>query len=209
MPTMPMKRALAVAACCGAVALPAIAGPACTPDGGHACGDLTCADQATVDLQSASGEWVAGTYELALVADGNSASCALRVPSAPSASTAIDGACTSSLGFRFAPEPLCEPALAEGSADSAVCSPVRGAFHAVLTLPGKPSRLAFTLTRDGRMLLEQTTVFAYVEVQPNGPACAPTCPVAAATYTVGDDGAGDGGPDARWPAEAADDSPRD
>jgi hypothetical protein len=133
---------------------------------------------------TASGAWAPGTYELVLLVDGESASCALKVPAIPSPTSIVTGACTSRIGLELAPQPPCAGDAGDASAGDAGCAAGAGALQQVLTLPETPAHVDLTLTRDGRMLLQQAIAFAYATVQPNGPSCAPTCHEATAVVDV-------------------------
>jgi hypothetical protein len=134
------------------------------------------------------GRWAPGTYELALLVDGQSASCALKVPAMPSTGPLAPGSCTSTIGLTLAPEAQCTgDASADGSDDTTPvtdCAASAGAFQQVLTLPDMPATVVLTLTRDGNLLVQQTIALTYADVHPNGPSCGPTCHEAAAVMVV-------------------------
>jgi hypothetical protein len=168
------------------LALAGLALPACSP-AGSGCTDKTCSDGATFDFVTASGRWTPGTYELALLVDGDSASCALQVPAMPSPTAILLGACTSTIDLELVPQAQCV-ANAGDAGDAAAtgpdCAATAGALQQVLTLPGMPAEVVLTLTRDGHMLLQQTIALTYAPFQPNGPSCGPTCQVATAVVSV-------------------------
>jgi hypothetical protein len=180
---MTSPRPLRFVAWCAGLALAGAAASACTLDG-SGCTAKGCSDGATVDLVTASGAWAPGTYEIVLLVDGESASCALKVPAMPSPTSIVTGACTSSLGLDLVPQAQC-------AADAVVgtdCATGPGALQQVLTIPGTPASVDLTVTRDGRVLLQRAISFAYTTFQPNGPSCAPTCHVAGAVIDVPDGG---------------------
>ncbi len=171
---------------CGGTALAALVGLAaagCSP-AGSSCGDKTCSDGATVDFVTPSGGWKPGTYELTLLVDGDSSSCALKIPSMPSPTGTIAGECTSSIVFELAPRPQCLADAGDGDASAQDCAPGPGALQQVLTLPGMPLQLVLTLSRDGSTLVQQTIGLTYGMVEPNGPSCGPTCLEAGAVVVV-------------------------
>jgi hypothetical protein len=184
---MRSPRPLRFAAWCAALALAGLAASACTLEG-SGCTAKGCSDGATVDLVTTSGAWAAGTYELVLLVDGESASCALKVPAVPSPQNIVTGACTSSIGLVLSPQAQCAADAGDAASADAGCAAGPGALEQVLTLPGMPVSVDLTLTRDGRMLLQQAIAFAYATVQPNGPSCAPTCHEATAVVDVPDGG---------------------
>jgi hypothetical protein len=130
------------------------------------------------------GGWAPGTYELALLVDGQSASCALKVPAMPSTGPLVTGSCTSTIGLTLAPEAQCTGDASDDTAPGTNCAPNPGAFQQVLTLPGMPATVVLTLTRDGNMLVQQTIALTYADVHPNGPTCGPTCHEAGAVMVV-------------------------
>jgi hypothetical protein len=177
---MTSPRPLRLAAWCAGLSLAGAAASACTFDG-SGCDNRSCSDGATVDLVTASGAWAPGTYELVLLVDGNSASCALKVPPMPSPTNIVMGACTSSIGLELAPEP---PRAADAGDADAGCAAGAGALQQVLTLPGTPTSVDLTVMRDGRTILQRAISLAYTTFQPNGPSCPPTCHEATAVVDV-------------------------
>jgi hypothetical protein len=178
---------LRFAAWCGGLALAGLAVAGCAP-AGSSCGDKTCTDGATLDFVTPSGAWAPGTYELALLVDGQSASCALKVPAMPSATGIVTGSCTSSIGLTLSPEAQCSgDASADASDETSsgtACAASANAYQQVLTLPGMPLTVVVTMTRDANMLLQQTIALTYADVHPNGPSCGPTCHEAGAVVVV-------------------------
>jgi hypothetical protein len=179
----------------------------------HQCTLVGCEDQATLDLQSPTGAWPPGSYQFALVIDGNAANCAIQVPAAPSGTTRVDGSCTSKITLTFLAEQQCGTPANDGAAtgttssgsnstQSETCSPVPGHFHQTLTLPGTPRDVALTLTRDDHSLVQQNVTLTYATSQPNGPGCDPTCHQASSALTIGDE-TPDSGPDASPVGDAA------
>jgi hypothetical protein len=176
------------AAWCGGLALAGLAAAGCAP-AGSSCGDKTCTDGATLDFVTPSGGWAPGTYELTLLVDGESASCALKVPAPPSPMGMVTGSCTSSIGLTLSPQAQC---TADASADASDdtwsgtdCAASANAYKQVLTLPGMPLTVVVTMTRDGNMLLlQQTIALTYADVHPNGPSCGPTCHEAGSVVVV-------------------------
>jgi hypothetical protein len=174
---------LRFAAACGWLALAALAAPGCSP-AGSGCTDKGCTDGATIDLVTPAGGWAPGTYELTLLVDGQSASCALKVPAMPSTGPLVTGSCTSTIGLTLAPEAQCTGDASVDAAWSTDCAASAGAFQQVLTLPGMPATVVLTMVRDGNMLVQQTIALTYADVHPNGPSCGPTCHEATAVMVV-------------------------
>jgi hypothetical protein len=175
--------ALRLAAWCGGLALAGPAAAGCSP-AGSSCGDKTCMDGATVDLVSPTGGWKAGTYELTLLVDGNSSSCALKVPAKPSPTAILAGACTATLTFDLAPQAQCLADAGDVDASPSDCASTAGALKQVLWLPGMPAMVVLTLARDGNMLVQQTIALTYADMHPNGPSCGPTCQETGAVVDV-------------------------
>jgi hypothetical protein len=188
------------------LALAWVTGSGCQFDA-RSCTDVGCVTQATIFLQSPTGAWTPGTYELAVALDdgtGGSASCALQVPAAPSPTSPINASCTSEIGLTFLGDSQCRTLTSDsGDAVSGECLPVPGHFHQELSLPGTPSRVALTLSRDGHVLLQTTVNLAYQNFYPNGPQCGGSCQEASTTLLVGAD-RGDGGVDSGPAVDAGD-----
>jgi hypothetical protein len=202
---MKTSRLLAAAVCCGALALPELASSGCSIET-HACSDVGCVDQATLELRSPTGAWTGGTYELTLDLAGGQASCDLVLPASPPATGAIDAKCTSLVSLTFAADMQCQagPTMGSGpnAAVSETCTPVPGHFHQTLTVPGTPPHVGLTLARDGHSVLDTSVDLTYQVSQPNGPTCDPTCHQASAQLSIAAD-LGDGGPDSAANADAA------
>jgi hypothetical protein len=178
-PLLPLRFAV----WCGGLALAGLAASGCAP-AGSSCGDKTCSDGATLDFVTPSGGWKPGTYELTLLVDGDSSSCALKVPAMPSPTATVAGACTATMTFDLAPQAQCLADAGDADASTADCAATAGALQQVLTLPGMPLTVVLTLTRDGNMLVQQTIALTYADVHPNGPSCGPTCREAGAVVDV-------------------------
>jgi hypothetical protein len=190
---MTIARSRAAGTCCAGLTLAWVAGSGCRFDA-RSCTEVGCAGGATVVLQSPTGAWTAGTYELALVIDGNPASCALQLPAAPSPTSILAASCTSQISLDLQAETQCHALPSDGSAVGEGCTPVPGHFFQTLSLPGTPARVELTLSRDSQVLLETTVNLAYQDFYPNGPECGGSCQEASATVSIGAD-VGDGGVD--------------
>jgi hypothetical protein len=188
---MKMPRLGAAGICCAVLIAAWTGNSACTITT-RSCTEVGCENGATVDLTSPNGAWTPGTYELDLVVDGASASCALAVPAAPSPTSAIEASCTSQIGLTFLAETQCYSLPSDGSVVGEGCSPVPGQFHQLLSLPGTPARVALALSRDGKALFDKTLDLSYQDFYPNGPQCGGACREASATVSVVGD-VGDGG----------------
>jgi hypothetical protein len=152
--------------------------------GAVGCTLIGCGDAATINLQSPTGAWTPGNYQIALVVDGGPATCTLPIPSSPSPTSDIVGTCTSGLTAIFQGETQCQTLPSDGAVSGGICRPVPGHFFLTLTLDGTPPQVDLTVMRDGNALVDQTVEFMYQDFQPNGPQCGPSCRGASASVTV-------------------------
>jgi len=168
------------------------------------CTDIGCNDGATITLDSPSGSWAAGGYELRASGDGIMVSCTLNIP-AP-ATNDVFGTCTTtsttsaaSLALEFA-----RTCMAFDSGISGVagiqCTPIPGQSSLKLAVPGTAANLTLVLTREGTQLASESVALQYNAYYPNGQACGGACQEASATITVAGagsaaTGSGDAGTD--------------
>jgi hypothetical protein len=153
--------------------------------GAVGCTLIGCGDAATINLQSPTGAWTPGNYQIALVVDGGPATCTLPIPSSPSPTSDIVGTCTSGLAAIFQGESHCQTLPSDGAVSGEICTPVPGHFFMTVTLDGTPPQVDLTVMRNGNALVDQTIEFMYQDFQPNGPQCGSSCRGASASVTVG------------------------
>jgi hypothetical protein len=168
---------------------------ACSNLGGGSCTAVGCASAASVHLESSTGAWTPGTYELAILVGAVDASqdrCTMTIPEAPSPTSLIVASCTGNSSWTFSSIVTCETHQSSGAVGES-CRPVPGHFDQTLTLAGTPARVTLSLSRGGQQILVAPVSFTYRDFQPNGPQCGPACHEASAQLTVLDDGMMDSG----------------
>jgi hypothetical protein len=134
---------------------------------GHACTEVGCDSGLAVEFQKASGPWPAGSYQVAITADGATITCSTTLPFTSASSPA--GSCTSSdvtLGL-------------SGSALPAAQQAISG-----LQFTTTPKSVKVTISRDGMQVASGDLTPAYETIMPNGPDCEPTCTGATGTLAV-------------------------
>ncbi len=160
--------------------------------------DFTC-NQTTVTLTPPPSGWTAGAYALSYStlggdagasADGGSGNCTLVITDPARADTS-QALCGPDPATTMAMVPVQDCASRAAGCDGAdCCTTVPGLFGMVVTLPGLPSQIAVTLSRDGSQLASTTVAPAPASTEPNGAGCG-VCTNGAAAFTPG--GAPDGG----------------
>ncbi|MGH9461637.1 MAG: hypothetical protein ACRD1X_10505 [Vicinamibacteria bacterium] len=135
-----------------------------------ACTQIGCENGLNVELRPASG-WPAGEYQFQIQADGVAVTCRGSLPLAN---------CSAPRNVTCDIEGLVQ-VVESGCALPANAQAFPGLrFDAKL----RPSKLAISITRDGRLVGEADIVPSFQTVQPNGPVCPPTCDVAHAVLDV-------------------------
>ena len=141
-----------------------------------ACTLIGCEDGLKVELRPASG-WPAGEYRFRIQANGVVVTCrgSLPLPSCvgSSESGAQKNVSCDNEGLVQVVESGCAlPADAQ-------------AFPGLWFDPKlRPTRVEISITRDGQLVAETEIAPSFERVQPNGPACPPTCDVAQAVVDV-------------------------
>ena len=146
----------------------------CTELLGTSCTEIGCADQASLTLRPASGEWTAGAYELSLTVDGTERRCAFNVPADLPEPRNGRSLCEQALAMYIQPETTCTEHRYR-DAVSQSCTPIPDRYSASLTLYGTPSALTVVLERDGTTILDESSTLHYQSERPNGPDCEPLC----------------------------------
>ena len=172
------------------------------------CTLVGCNDGASITLDSPTGSWAAGSYELQASGDGAMVTCTLNIPA--SATNDVFGTCTTagaSLSLEFAQTCMTLDAGIPG-VTGVQCTPIEGQTSLRLEVPGTPASLMLAVQRGGAPLASKSLDLQYTAFYPNGRACGGACQEASVTLTVADagspvpassDGAADGGPDASRP----------
>jgi hypothetical protein len=140
---------------------------------------MGCADQASLTLRPASGEWTAGAYELSLSVDGAERRCAFNVPADLPEPRSGRSLCEPALPLYIQPETTCTEHRDRDSVSQS-CTPIPDRYLASLTLYGTPSTLIVVLERDGTPILDESSTLRYQSERPNGPGCEPLCQQAGA-----------------------------
>ncbi len=152
--------------------------------------DVGCLKQATVDLQSTTGAWPPGTYDLTVTTDGGldggDGHCTLQVTDAPSPTAVALATCTGAVGLEFSSVAQCVMLYQDG-ASGGECRPVPGHFHETVTIAGTPSGATLSLALNGQPAIDAPVSFTYRPLQGCG------CQQASAQLTVMFSAAGDAG----------------
>jgi hypothetical protein len=172
---------------------------ACLDLSGHSCEAVAYAcDVTTVTFRSPSNGWIAGTYTLALVVDGETRQCTIAVPDPP---TSVQGTC-SATGTTLSlaqicprPAPVCNSTACSETVSSADC--VANQFTMILTIgtpfgpfeagvqPHVVGMLVLDLSLARTQLINETIAPMATTTQPNGEACG-ACTNASATLWLSD-----------------------
>jgi hypothetical protein len=161
---------------------------------GHSCTAIGFLSQTTIVVESANNAWVAGTYTLAVTADGGTIQCTMMVTAAALASPdSVSSSCdANTINWGLSPicpqpPPVCNATGCEQMGSTANCLP--GQFTMNVTLPGVTSPVALALSLDGAVVLSQNVDPDVKTVEPNGPGCG-TASSASATLSIADGGLG-------------------
>lgn len=146
---------------------------------GRSCTEMGCADQASLSLRPASGEWPAGEYALSVTVDGTERRCAFNVPADLPEPRSARSLCEPALPLYIQPETTCTEHRDRDSVSQS-CTPIPQRYWASLTLYGTPSAVSVVLERDGTPVLDEALTLRYQAARPNGPGCEPLCHQASA-----------------------------
>jgi hypothetical protein len=124
------------------------------------CTQRGCGSAFEVTFRPTGNQWAAGTYSIAVIADGTSGTCDVTLPFASCTSTS-----TTCQGTRdwYASQSGC--ALPAG----------QHAINGIVFSEARPITVDIVVSRDGRQLAAETFTPTYETSQPNGPGCSPTC----------------------------------
>jgi hypothetical protein len=171
-----------------------LSGASCIDLASQSCDDVNpICDRTSITLQSPNDAWTAGTYTLAIVADGVPEQCTMQVPDPPAA---VQGTCsatgtTLSLAPMCPPPPVvCEAGICGDSISSADCIP--GHFTMALAIgtplgppgdaePHVVGQLGLDLSVDGNALISETIA---PTVATKGSAACGFCTNASATVST-------------------------
>jgi hypothetical protein len=123
------------------------------------CTLIGCGPRFEVRFMPAAGKWSAGTYTVAVTADGTAGSCVATLPF-PSCQVAPE--CTGSRDWYL---------LDSGCALAPDQHGISGLVFGMST----PANVAVVVTRDGQQLADGVFTPTYESSQPNGPGCGDTC----------------------------------
>jgi hypothetical protein len=123
------------------------------------CTLIGCGPPFEVRFMPPGGKWSAGTYTVAVTADGRAGSCVVTLPF-PSCQTAPE--CTGSRDWYL---------LDSGCALAPDQHGISGLVFGMST----PMNVEVVVSRDGQQLADGAFTPAYASSQPNGPGCDDTC----------------------------------
>lgn len=123
----------------------------------HACTLIGCGNPLQVDLQRAA--WTPGTYEITVIADGETSECTVILP--------LD--CNAPSPCGDAPNLIIER---EGCA---LPAPQHKIGAVAFTGDSAPAAVEVRVVQDGVLLGEAAYTPKYTESTPNGPNCGPAC----------------------------------
>jgi len=175
---VPALCAVAGVAACGVVpdSLPGARTPPLDAPPVQGCTLIGCESGLAVRFEPTQG-WPRGEYLFEIDVDGVQATCraSLPLPACPD---------------RGAPWPAspvsCEPAdLLTVGGGTCASSPEHNGFSSLrLAAELRPGRVTITVIRNGDVVASARLAPEFLRLQPNGPACPPTCDVAEATVPV-------------------------
>jgi hypothetical protein len=161
---------------------------------GHDCGAIGLLSQTTIAVQSTNNAWVAGTYTLAVTAEGFTVHCTMTVTATALASPDRVGSSCDAMTINWGlypicpqPPPVCDATACEQMGSTANCLP--GQFTMNVTLPGTTSRVGLSLSLDSAVVLSQSVDPDVKVSEPNGPGCGSTSS-GSATLSIADGGLG-------------------
>ncbi|MEO5730902.1 MAG: hypothetical protein ABI134_00945 [Byssovorax sp.] len=125
---------------------------------GCGCTAVDCTEGFGVEFSKVSKVWEPGSYVVSINADGVKNSCTFAMP------VVADPVCTSDLQIALDLIPISDPS-----------NEIKG-LQSVLVF-GTPTLVQVTVARDGVDLGTNVFLPNYVEHQPNGAICGPTCHV--------------------------------
>jgi hypothetical protein len=143
-------------------------------------------DQLGVKLNTPTGAWTDGVYELAVRADDQLlVTCTLRIPQQlpDPPGQVVSMQCGKGVRFEIASQAQCQMGCDAVTCWQG-CTPIPGKFEARLTVTGTPARLELAVLRNGQPLVTEEVEPAYQDVYPNGPECGGACRQATLAYTV-------------------------
>jgi len=181
-----------------ALAAGAVSTASCIDLASHGClaVEFVC-DETSIILQSPSDAWTAGTYTLAIVADGVPQQCTMQIPDPPAAAQgtcSANGTTLSLAPICPLPPPVCQAGTCSQTASSADCIP--GHFTMALTIgkgfgfiasdaePHVVGQLGLNLSVDGTALMNETIA---PKATTTGSAACGMCTNASATLLIADD----------------------
>lgn len=179
--------AIAAAACGSGASASSMEAGGSTSGG---CTLIGCEDGASITLQTATGSWSAGAYNLDVNADGATSTCALQIPEMPSETSPLSASCTTRTSLTFMSVTRCVTIDAGDGVSGGECRPVPGQFTMLLALPGTPQDVSLAVTRDGLPLASDSLTLSYQSFYPNGPSCGGPCRQASTKLTVSAAGTG-------------------
>jgi hypothetical protein len=134
-----------------------------------ACAELGCEDGASITLQTATGSWSVGAYNLDVNADGATSTCALQIPEMPPETSPLPASCsTTATSLTLTSVTRCVM-IDAGAASGGECRPVPGQFTMLLALRGTPQDVSLAVTRDGVQLTSDSLTLSYPMFLANGP----------------------------------------
>jgi hypothetical protein len=159
-------------------------GPDAAGDGSappQACTLVGCADGLAVALESGS-TWPDGTYRFEIEADDVHVMCRAALPVPP---------CNGSTEIPPISSVACDPSGVVQIVESGcalrhlAASPVTEGFPAILFDPRlRPQRVEIAVSWNGKLVGHKQFAPRFEKLQPNGPACPPTCDVARSTMAL-------------------------
>jgi hypothetical protein len=132
---------------------------------GCGCTEIGCEDGFNVTFNKTSKVWEPGSYVVSINADGQKNNCTFSLP------LTTDPVCTSNLQMGLNILSASDPANENGALTS-------------LVVRGTPTLVEVTVARDGVELGKNFFLPSYVEIEPNGAMCGPTCHVDGSSLAV-------------------------
>jgi hypothetical protein len=131
---------------------------------GCGCTEVGCSDGLAITLQKSSGDWEPGKYIFEVDQDGTKSNCTLDIPNTGK----VD--CTAGMVLN----------LKNKTPNSSPEEPIP---DVVLTFTAA-THVTLTVTRDGTQIAKGDYTPTYVEQEPNGEFCGPTCHAAQTSQII-------------------------
>jgi hypothetical protein len=123
-----------------------------------------------------------GAQTVTVTADNNVMTCTFASPGAPGDGGFAPVQCATGVTLELVGGAACM--VQTDAAFMQSCTASYGAYSEIITVAGAPTSVRVQQSADGMTVLDQMMTPSYDTLQPNGPACPPTCHQAVANWTI-------------------------